>query len=470
MAGTPCETGAVVAATTTVPAPVIPSVPAEDGYALVLRPGEHLSRRSVSCPSGEFSVVHQHDGNVVVYRNADRFVVWASGTDFQRAVVNPSTVPTDALDRVYGRPGRLALEHDGNLVVYSSADKPLWTSHSGGRQQQIIALMIHDRGRLVLRTTQGTIPWSSSYPPPRWDGWSNATDGRRLRRGQCLRNGSLASDNGEYAFVVGEGAGAYLCRTDGPMLWAVDIGHGEGYELTPDGRLIARTADGAERPADSLQIPAATAVELAERGAAQMLVTDDGSVAIADEGGTVIWTLDSPVRRRTLPTPAKPAGRRKPRIPAGVPRLPEGDDVPVIRTDFTDDAAWQDALARVTGEYSTGGDGPPVSFPMTPIDDSRYRDLTPDQLRVLVPQGVDWPMLVVADAQTMASPRRHLLLVNLDEDSLGPIARATPAATVEMAINLWMGNMDWEDFVGDPDYDTYDPDRILEAMSIPEPE
>lgn len=463
--GAECKTGAM---TETVPAPATPSVSAEDGYALVLRPGEHLSRRSVNCPSGEFSVVHQHDGNVVVYRNADRFAVWASGTNHQRSVVNPSTVPTDALDRVYGRPGRLALEADGNLVVYSSAGKPMWTSRSAGRG--VTALMIHDRGRLVLKTDRNTFPWSSDYPPARWDGWNNATDGRRLRRGQCLR-GSLVSDNGEYAFVVGEGAGAYLCRTDGPMLWAVDTGSGEGYELTLDGRLVARTADGTERPADSLKIAAPTAAELAERGAAQMLVTDAGDVAIADASGAIIWTLDAPVRRRILPTPSTPvAGRRKPRIPPGVPRLPEGEDVPVVRTDFTDEAAWRDALARVTAEYAWGSGDPEAALPVTPIDDPRYRDLTPDQLRLLVPRDVDWPMLVVADAETMASTRRHLLLVNLDADSLGPIARATPAATVEMATNLWIGNMDWEDFAGDPDYDTYDPDQILEAMNIPEPE
>lgn len=453
----------------TVPAPVIPSAPAEDGYTLVLRPGEHLSRRSVNCPSGEFSVVHQHDGNVVVYRNADRFAVWASGTDFQRPVVNPSTVPTDALGRVYGQPGRLALEPDGNLVVYSAAGKPLWASRTAGRD--ITALMIHDRGRLVLKSAQNTLPWSSDYPPPRWDGWNNVTDGRRLRRGQCLRNGSLVSDNGEYALVVGEGAGAYLCRTDGPMLWAVDIGHGEGYELTLDGRLVARTADGTERPAESLRLSSSTAAELAGRNAAQMLVTDHGSVAIADDAGTLIWTLDSPVRHRRLPTPGTPvAGRKKPRIPPGVPRLPAGEDLPVIRTDFSDDGAWQNAVARVSAEYVWGSGDPAVSFPVTPIDDPRYENLTPAQLRLLVPHGVDWPMLAVADAETMAAPKRHMLLVNLDEDSLGPTARATPAAIVEVATNLWIGNMDWEDFVGDPDYDTYDPDSILEAMSLSEAE
>ncbi|MBR7835667.1 hypothetical protein KDL01_20495 [Actinospica durhamensis] len=440
---------------------------ASDGYALVLRPGQELSRRAVSSPSGEYSVVHQHDGNVVVYRNADRFVVWAAGTDFQRAPVNPGIVPTDALDRVHGLPGRLALERDGNLVVYSSAGAALWASHTADRQ--VSALMIHDRGRLVLRSERGTIPWSSSYPPPRWDGWNRVGDGRVLRRGQCLRNASLVSADGAYVFVVGEGAGAFLCRTDGPFLWAVNLGNGEGFELTEDGRLVARAADGLERPADALGVSASTAAELAARGAARMLVTDDGRLAIADEAGEILWALEAPIVRRTMPTPTTPLRARRPRIPPGVPKLPVGEDVPVIRTDFSDDEAWRDALARVSARYEWHGDEP-LSVDVTAIEDRRYAGLTAAQLAVLVPAEADWPMLVVADAQTMAAPARHLLLVGLDEDSLGPTVRATPAAVVEIAINLWMGNMDWEDFAGDPDYDTYDPDAILTASGIPEPE
>lgn len=422
----------------------------------------------MSCPSGEFSVVHQHDGNVVLYRNADRFAVWATGTNFQRPLTNPEIVPTDALDRVYGRPGRLVLQEDGNLVVYSSADQPLWSSHTMGRP--IGALLIDDRGRLVLESAHRTFPWSSNQPPRHWAGWRNVTDGRRLRRGQCLRSSSLISDNGEYAFVAGEDAGAYLCRTDGPLLWAVNIGHGDGYELTGDGRLIMRNADGVERPAESLRISAATAAELAARGAAQMLVTDDGLLAIADDEGEVLWTLEAPVVGRRLPAPATPAGGGKPQIPAGVPgfTVREGEEVPLVRTDFSDDAAWQDALARVSAEYRSKDGDSLGSLDVTPFDDPRYENLTPQQLAQLVPPDAPWPMLVVADAETMATPARHVLLVNLDEESLGPTARATPAAVLEIAVNLWLGNMDWEDFVGDPDYDTYDPDRILEAWDVAE--
>ncbi len=62
-------------------------------YTSVLRSGESLCNRAVSCPTGEYTVVHQQDGNVVVYRNADAEAVWATGTNFQSAVeVGPRRV------------------------------------------------------------------------------------------------------------------------------------------------------------------------------------------------------------------------------------------------------------------------------------------------------------------------------------------------------------------------------------------
>lgn len=432
----------------------------------MLRPGEHLSRRAVSCPSGEYSVVHQHDGNVVVYRNADRYVVWAAGTNYQSSVWNPETLATRDLDRIYGRAGRLELEQDGNLVVYGADGRARWTSGVGTYPP--LGLMIHDAGRLVVMSVKHTFPWSSPYPPVRWEGWNRTGDGRRLRRGQCLRDASLVSDDGRYAFVVGEDTAVYLCRTDGPVEWAVPKWSEEGFEFTRDGRLIVRAADGSERPADSLGITASTAAELAARDAAELLVTDDGDLVIRDSGGTVIWTMRPPMRNEA-PGKDSPHAPRKdrpvPHTPSNIPRLPLGEELPVVRTDFSDDDAWREAVARIGAEYDDGG-GEMISIPVAPIDDERYAHLTADQLASLVPGGARWPMLAVADARTMASADRNVLLVNLDEESRSPTARATPSAVVEIGMNLWIANMDWEDFAGDPDYGTYDPDRVLESWNL----
>jgi hypothetical protein len=435
-----------------------------NGYALVLRPGEHLTRRAVSCPTGEYSVVHQQDGDVVVYRNADQFAVWATGTSFQNAVSDPDDLVADDLGLAFGRPGRLALEGNGELVVYSAAGERRWSS--GPADEPVAALMIHDWGKLVLKNARGHVLWTTDRAPRRWDGWNNVTDGSRLRRGQCLRNGSLVSDNGEYAFVVGEEDSAYFCRTEGDVLWVAAGRAGEGYELTADGRLVTRTADGIEQPATALKISSSTAAELAARNAAELLVTDDGRLVLVDDTGEVLWTMTAPMTRRQelrQRAPEKPATRPAPRVPPGVPPLPAGEHLPVVRTDFSDDAAWTEAVARVGGEYRWD-DNDPLSIEVTPIDDPRYANLSPDQVAALAPDG-QWPMLVIADERTMTTPERHLLMVHLGPDGWGRTARATAAAVVEITINLWLSNLDWSDYAGDgaePD------DEVIEAWNIPE--
>lgn len=447
---------------------------ASNDYALVLRPGETLARRAVSCPTGEYSVVHQHDGNVVVYRNADRFAVWSTGTRFHNGVTNPDDLATDDFDRAFGRAGRLTLQDDGDLVVCSPASERLWSSGTAG--EEIAALMIHDWGKLVLKNAQGHVLWASDRAPKRWDGWNRVCDGRRLRRGQCLRNGSLVSDNGDYAFVVGEEDAVYLCRTNGPVLWAAANREGEGFEFTPDGRLITRTADGIEHPASSLKISESAATKLAGRKATELLVTDDGQLVLADDTGAIIWTMEPPetryqefMRRRRETPPPQP--RPRPRVPAGVPPLPAGDagSVPVVRTDFSDDAAWQDAVARVSAEYRDELLGDPWSIEVTPIDDPRYANLTPEQVAALASNDL-WPMLVLADPRTMASPERHLLMVCLDEnEDWGRTTRATAAAVVEVATNLWVGNMGWGDYM-DPDDAGADSDTdVFKAWNLKEP-
>jgi uncharacterized protein DUF6924 len=401
---------------------------AGNDYALVLSAGRQLSRRAVSCPTGEYTVVHQHDGDVVLYRNADSAVVWATGTRFQDGVTS---------DLAQGRAGRLALEDDGDLVVYSADGERLWTSGTAGRP--VASLMIHDWGKLVLKNAQGHILWQTDRAPKRWDGWNAVPDGRRLRRGQSLRNHSLVSDNGRYTFVADASGARYLCRTDGPILWAVFDSPGDGCELTEDGRFIGRSADGIPRPGNFLG-------GWSEPPASELLVTDQGHLVLVDSAGQVLWSKEPP----------KPTARaRRPRrrkAPAGVPPLPSVESVPVVRTDFSDDAAWTAAVDRVASPYEWSGPDP-VQADVVPVEDARYDGLVAEQLLTLVPQDACWPILVVADASTMTSPDHSMLVLNLDADGHGESLRATPAAIVEMEINLSLANMDWDDFSGNADDD-----------------
>jgi hypothetical protein len=294
--------------------------------------------------------------------------------------------------------------------------------------------MIHDWGKLVGKNEHGHIVWQTDRASKRWDGWNAVPDGRRLRRGQCLRNHTLVSDNGEYTFVVGEDGAGYLCRSDGPVLWAVFGAAGEGYELTEEGRLISRSADGIARPGNGLGA-------WGDVNATEMLVTDEGHLVLVDESGQVVWSRE--------PSKGSPEARakhpRRRRAPAGVPLLPAMEQVPVVRTDFSDDIAWDAALLKVTSPQEWDG-GDPLQADVAPVEDSRYKGLTPDQLLSLVPKAASWPIMVVADALAMASSEHHMLVVNLDPDNSGQTVRAIPAAIVEMAINLSLANMEWESF------------------------
>lgn len=255
-----------------------------DGWALVLRSGESMSLRSVACPSGKYSAVHQHDGNVIMYRNADAHPVFATHTNFQPTV--GGTGPAGDFDA----PGRLELRTDGNLVVLSPADEVLWSSSTEG--ESVSSLQIHDWGMLALLNDRGHAVWrTESTGRNGWCGWHAVPDGKRLRRGQRLRNNTLVSANGEYVFFVSETGVSCLCRADGSVLWAVNPSSWDnGLELTHEGVLIARTKDGVPWHLNTFDIPDDVI-------ASELLVTDSGQLVLSDDSGQVVWTL-----RRSQPS------------------------------------------------------------------------------------------------------------------------------------------------------------------------
>lgn len=132
-------------------------------------------------------------------------------------------------------------------------------------------------------------------------------------------------------------------------------------------------------------------------------------------------------------------------VPAGTRELPPIASVPLVRTDFSDDDAWAAVCNEVTAERHLSG-GDIFSANVEPVDDVSFDGLTATQLCQLVPSGAEWSLLLVADRATLTSAEHHVLVVDLDEDSLGRTFRATPPAVQEVENNLSLANMDWEDF------------------------
>ncbi|HET9257373.1 MAG TPA: LysM peptidoglycan-binding domain-containing protein [Pseudonocardiaceae bacterium] len=114
----------------------------------VLRAGENLGiDQKLTSSNGKHTLIMQGDGNLVLYTEANT-PVWATGTQGKGAV-------------------RASLQADGNLVLYTKerdrwfhkeAPAPVWASHTSGEN---VRLVLQDDRNLVIYTADGRALWAS---------------------------------------------------------------------------------------------------------------------------------------------------------------------------------------------------------------------------------------------------------------------------------------------------------------------
>ena len=125
----------------------------------------------------------------------------------------------------------------------------------------------------------------------------------------------------------------------------------------------------------------------------------------------------------------------------------------LVRTDFTDDDAWDRVRDEATREY--GPDG--FRAYVEPVSDPQWAGATWESVKAAAPVDDDGPsVLFIADSITFASPEHPILVVNLDDKILSvaefpEIADRTPFRCIPPELwgvenNLSIGNMDWEEF------------------------
>jgi hypothetical protein len=128
------------------PAPCQRRGPASYARGAEMLAGQTLRRQSLTSPSGEFVLVHQDDGNLVLYRYGQDGAVWATGT--------------------YNTPaGECVLQEDGNLVVYNREGHAVWASGTHGRP--VTRLAVRDNGTVTLENAAGETLWSTGPLPGR---------------------------------------------------------------------------------------------------------------------------------------------------------------------------------------------------------------------------------------------------------------------------------------------------------------
>ncbi|WP_121710113.1 hypothetical protein [Streptomyces sp. E5N91] len=142
--------------------------------------------------------------------------------------------------------------------------------------------------------------------------------------------------------------------------------------------------------------------------------------------------------------------------------LPQSEDTLFVRTDFSDEAAWQ-ALRTVveTPAEAEDDDDDDEEFlaSLHIVDDPAYRDLTAEQVLALTP--AEDSLVVIADNRALTEAEMPLLAVYTgDEDDDAETEKendgrkpsyqelrvvATELHSIEN--NISMANMDWEEFV-----------------------
>ena len=125
--------------------------------------------------------------------------------------------------------------------------------------------------------------------------------------------------------------------------------------------------------------------------------------------------------------------------------LPRSDQALVIRTDFSDDSAWNTVVTAI--QQPVDGFYAYVDF----VDDPAFRDLTVEQL-VALRDDSSKSYAIAADAVTMSEAEHPLLVVDLFEEP-GRTFRAVPSAIQSIENNLSIANMDFREFADNVDAD-----------------
>ncbi|PDP87336.1 hypothetical protein CQJ94_12715 [Glycomyces fuscus] len=146
-----------------------------------------------------------------------------------------------------------------------------------------------------------------------------------------------------------------------------------------------------------------------------------------------------------------PPPRYEPPVRA-LPLLTQENAGLLVRTDFSDDAAWASLLGALHRPGPGYGD-PIDDFGdyIETVDDPVFGGATPEQLMASVRVSPEDPdqmiadVVLVADRASMRDPEHRLLAVPL-EDRVGWAFRITPEMAGTMVVNLAVGNQGLEDY------------------------
>jgi hypothetical protein len=299
-----------------------------------MRIGQALRRQSLTSASGRYTLVHQDDGNLVLYHNTEFRSLWASGTD---------GVPAEVC-ALHERRGLVLLDGDGGQV---------WSSGTAGGSAD--RLVVRDTGEIVVEDSSGVVVWSSGTAEAAVPEGPVAV-GDRMLPGQTLGRQSLTSASGRYTFVH---------QDDGNLVLYDNVAGGAVWSSGTQGRGTARCV---LRPDGDLALYDREARVVWSTGTSGhpgsvLVVGDEDGVAVHAPDGAVLWNTQAApagrpfLRSATAPSlgmalsPLQPAVPGRAMTPA-IPTVPAKPAVPARPTSAATPATAARPIspARPSGE------------------------------------------------------------------------------------------------------------------------
>jgi hypothetical protein len=133
-------------------------------------------------------------------------------------------------------------------------------------------------------------------------------------------------------------------------------------------------------------------------------------------------------------------------------KCPDTENAPVLRTDFSDQGAWdairKEVMQPVDGFYAN------VDY----IDDPEFADIDTKALLRLVSREMRHSFIIVADKTSMTNAEHLLLVIDLFGE-MGSEFRAEPSRIQSIENNLSIANMDFSDFA-----ESCDPEGVFRGF------
>lgn len=130
------------------------------------------------------------------------------------------------------------------------------------------------------------------------------------------------------------------------------------------------------------------------------------------------------------------------------PKLPEYDYSLVIRTDFSDEAAWEQVCKLIQEPQTEDGFQASVEC----ISDKAGHGITAEKVASILPTSSQRSFVFLVDTKAFADHEHPVLVVDLQEDP-GRSFRVVPSEAWGVENNLRLANMDFAEFADSVDED-----------------